>query len=145
MNKFTKFFYWLASAILSCVFLILFGVVIAAFDEFARVPFYFTLPLVALVVNASAALWVWQRNGRPRVLEPFIQRVTILCKRAATAAAVSGTHSVKATSHQTGDHSSPSDLPSWSDIAEAVHSVAWWLPPDHSTEAHSDERGGRRR
>lgn len=55
----------LAAIILTGILLLGAFAVIATLDEFVRLPFYYTLPLLALIVNSAVGIILWQR--RPRV------------------------------------------------------------------------------
>ena len=53
----------LATIILAGILLLGAFALIASLDEFARLPFYYTLPLVALIVNSAAVVVLWRRSA----------------------------------------------------------------------------------
>jgi hypothetical protein len=143
MNKLIKLRYWFAAAILSCLLLLLLGGAIAALDQLVRVPFYFTLPMAALVVNASAVLWRWRRNGWPLTVGSAIRKAATSLKFGKAPAMSQQSHRVEVSTQPANADSPHSNSPSLSKIAEAVatiHSVAWWLPHEHLSEAIQMER-----
>lgn len=145
MNK-NKLLNWLTSIVLSGLLLTLFGVSSALLDQFARVPFYFTLPLFALVVNASAAVWLWQKRGTARVPEPVVNRTKTFFKRVTQFPALNRIRRANRPSHQTTNTAAHSNLPSWADVAEAagnVHSVAWGLTSESSLGSQPDGQKGQ--
>jgi hypothetical protein len=145
MNK-NKLLPWIASVLLSVLLLMLCGVTIAVLDELARVPFYFTLPLLALVVNASAALWIWQRKGKARLREPIIKRATAIFRKVSPPTLLSRIRGASRASHQAAQAPAHVNLPFLVDIAEAlgmVHSVAWALSPQSSLAPQRDAQKGR--
>jgi hypothetical protein len=144
MNK-NKLLAWMASVLLSGLLLLFCGVTIAVLDEVARVPFYFTLPLLALVVNASAALWIWQRKGKARLRELTVKRATTIFRKVSPPALLNRIRDTSRTSRQTAQTPAHVNLPSLVDIAEAlgkVHSVAWALSPQSSLAPQPDAQKG---
>lgn len=140
-----KLISWFASVLLSGLLLLLCGVTVVVLDELARVPFYFTLPVLALVVNASAALLIWQRKGRVLSREPIIKKATTTFRKVVPAAVLSRIRVADRTSPQATPAPASANLPSLVDIAEAlgkVHSVAWALSPQSTLAPQSDTQKG---
>ena len=141
-----KLLSWFASVLLSGLLLLLCGVTITALDELARVPFYFTLPILALVVNASAALLIRQRKGRLLTREPIIKKATTTFRKVVPTTVLSRIRVASRTSPQAAQAPASANLPSLVDIAEAlgkVHSVAWALSPQSPLAPQSDTQKGR--
>jgi hypothetical protein len=131
-----KLLSWLASVLLSGLLLLLCGVTVVVLDELARVPFYFTLPVLALAVNASAALLIWQRKGRVLSREPIIKKATTSFRKAVPAV-LNRIRVASTTPPQATQAPTSANLPSFVDIAEAlgkVHSVAWALSPQSDAQ-----------
>src|SRR5688572_11756784 len=125
----------LATILLAGILLLGAFAVIASLDEFARLPFYYTLPLVALIVNSaavivlgqrSAAIGEWKqvysiiepRNRRPRV-QPA-QNVAGNANRGSSAGTV-GREEVK----QNWLVGSPQEIEA---ALAKVHAIAWGFP-----------------
>lgn len=71
----SKLFTSLTTAFLAGAFLLCALGGIALLDEFARLPFYNTLPVVALLVNGTLPLLLWHNKKHIQVLELGYQRV----------------------------------------------------------------------
>ena len=140
-----KLLSWFASMLLSGLLLLLCGVTIAVLDELVRVPFYFTLPVLALVVNASAALLIWQRKGRVLSREPIVKKATTAFRKVMPAAVLRRIRVASRTAPQAAQAPASANLPSLVDIAAAlgkVHSVAWALSPQSTLAPQPDARKG---
>jgi hypothetical protein len=122
----------LAAAVLTGFFAGLIFVAIAALDEFARLPFYDTLPVAALAVNASAIIVLCQKRADLQVVDrlraQFASTGTRLYSRRA--------NRPETTFNQNVTGSAGRLSPSEQDIEAAlgkVHSVAWGYPAKNVT------------
>lgn len=117
----------IAAAVLTGLFAGFVFAVIAALDELARLPFYDTLPVAALVVNASAIIVLCVKRANlkmpDRLQAQFASTGARLYSRRANRPETTFTPNA---THRAGGR-----IPSEQDIKEAmgkVHSVAWGYP-----------------
>ncbi|HBB87273.1 MAG TPA: hypothetical protein DC047_06630 [Blastocatellia bacterium] len=67
---------WMTTIALSAFFLCCTLAVIAGLDEFARIPFYATLPVAACLINGTAVFLIWRRRSSVEVAGSIFSRVT---------------------------------------------------------------------
>jgi hypothetical protein len=131
----TRAFKSLATIVLTGILLLGAFAVIASLDEFARLPFYYTLPLLALIVNSTVAIVLWQR--RPAVAN-WQQAYSIFAVRRRGQAvqaepSVAGNTAQASTADPVGQESVRQEWPvgSAQEIEAAlakVHAIAWGFP-----------------
>jgi hypothetical protein len=117
----------LVAAVLTGLFAGIIFAAIAALDEFARLPFYDTLPVSALAVNASAIIVLFLKRANFQVVDllcaQFASTGTRLYSRRANRPETTFTQNVTRRVSRR--------IPSEQDIKAAlgkVHSVAWGYP-----------------
>jgi len=127
---------WLSVALLASTFVLCAVGVVVTLDEIGRLPFYNTLPLVALLVNGAAGLLFWSNKSRARIID---QLHLMLCSVgqmsfSKTTFAFSNYRLRKrgertvASEGETGHQNIPSLREVEMSLA-SVHSVAWGFPP----------------
>jgi hypothetical protein len=124
-----KLLHWLAFIFLTGTLLLFALGAIAALDEFAKVPFYHTLPLVAGSVNGALLFLLLRRHGRTGVVDQLYSRLRPRVRaEQEVVGARDGSESCQGVGRPVKSISENFARPSTQELSAAlamIHSVAW--------------------